>query len=106
MAAFDQLLGVLHIDGLALALDVGAVVAAHTGAFVVVQAGLGQSAEDHIHSALHQPLLVGVLDAHDELAALALGDEIGIQRGAQVADVHIPRGTGGKTGDNSVCHVF
>ena len=49
---------------------------------------------------LYLPLLVGVLDAQYELAALAAGIEIGVQRGAQVAQVHVARGAGGKAGSD------
>jgi len=47
----------------------------------------------------HKAGLVGVLDAQDELAAAVAGDEIGVERGAQVAHVHVACGAGRETGD-------
>ena len=55
-------------------------------------------AVDHVGRTLDKTTLVGVLDAQDERAACVPGDEIGIKRGAQVADVHVAGGRGGKTG--------
>jgi hypothetical protein len=48
--------------------------------------------------ALDEPALVGVLDAEDEGAAGAAGDQPGVERGAQIADVHVARRAGGETG--------
>ena len=42
--------------------------------------------------------LIGVFDAENELAAKVAGDEPGIERRSQVADMHIARGAGRKTG--------
>ena len=50
------------------------------------------------HSALNVTALVGVLNAQDEGAVLVLGHQVGVQRGAQVANVHVAGGRGGKTG--------
>ena len=44
-------------------------------------------------------------NADDEPAARGLGQQVGVQGGAQVADVHIAGGGGGKTGaDRTVTH--
>ena len=43
---------------------------------------------------VHQAALIGVLDAEDERAVVAAGDQPGIERRAQIADVHIARGAG------------
>ena len=59
---------------------------------------LGQRFVNHIGGPLHQAALVGVLDAQDKGAPGIPGDEPGIQRRAQVAHVHVPRGRGRKPG--------
>ena len=62
-------------------------------------------------SVLHLPLLVGVLDAQDELALIVTGDQVGVEGGAQVAHMHIAGGRGGKPSANlalgDACfHIF
>ena len=42
--------------------------------------------------------MVGVLDAEDEGAVIVLGHQVGVQSRAQVANVHITRRRGSKTG--------
>ena len=97
-AFFRQQLGIPAVGVPPLGLDVGCHRAAHIGALVMVQAALGHGAVDDIHRALHQTALVRVLNTEDERAAVAAGDEPGIQRRAQVAHVHIAGGRGGETG--------
>ena len=98
LALCHQLFGVLLEHPHPLALDVGADGAAHIGAFVPQQAGLPQGVVDDVHSALDVAALIGVLDAEDEGAVVVLGHQVGVQRGAQVANMHITRGRGGKSG--------
>ena len=93
----DKLLCIGAIGVLPLALDIGAIFSANIGAFIVVQAHLLQGVVDHIHCALHQPFLVGILNAQDEFPLLGFGDEIFKQGGAQVAHVHKARGAGRET---------
>ena len=103
LALGHQLLGILLEHAHALALDVGADGAADVRAFVPQQAGLPQGVVDDIHSALHVAALVGVLNTQDEGAVLVLGHQVGVQRGAQVANVHIAGGRGGKNGCGLYC---
>ena len=98
VAAFHQLQGVFLEHAHALALDVGAHGAADVGAFVPDQAGLFQGVVDDVHRALDVAGLVGVLDAEDEGAVIFLGDKVGVQRSAQVSDVHIAGGAGREPG--------
>ena len=98
VALLHQQLGILSISVPALGLDIGSHRAAHIGTLVVVQVALGQSLVDKLSSALYLPGLVGVLNAQDKGAAGIAGDEPGVQGGTQIADVHIARGRGGKTG--------
>ena len=72
--------------------------AAHVGAFVVRQAAFCHRLIDHVDRAVDQTALIGVFDAENELAAEVAGDEPGIECRSQVADMHIARGTGRKTG--------
>ena len=94
VAALHEELGVVHIEPAALGLHIGADGAADVRALVVLEAAFGERAVDDVHRALDEPALVGVLDAEDELAAVRAGDKVGVERGAQVADVHIARGAG------------
>ena len=94
--------GILLEHAHPLALNVGAHRAADVRALVPQQAGLPQGVVDDIHSALHVAALVGVLDAEDEGAAIVLGHQVGVQGRAQVANVHITRRRGSKTGADSI----
>ena len=98
VAALHQQFCVFPVKGSALGLHIGGHGAAHVGTLVVLQVALGHGLVDDVHRALHQTALVGVLDAQDELALAVPGDQVGVERRAQVADVHISRGGGGKTG--------
>ena len=92
LALCDQLLGVGQVHVLALGLDVRAVVAADVRSLVPEEAAVAQRVVDDLRCAGHEPLLVRVLDAQDELAVVLLGEEIGIERRAQAAQVQIPGG--------------
>ena len=96
VAGPNQLLGVGQVEVLALGLDVGAAGAAHIGALVPVHAAVPQGVVDDLRRALHVALLVGVLNAEDEVAAHLLGEEIPVERRAQSAQVQEARGGGGK----------
>ena len=98
VAPLHQQLGVLAVGVPALGLDIGSHGAADIGALVPGQAALPEGLVDHLGGALHQALLVGVLDAEDKGAALMAGDEPGVECGAQIADVHIAGGGGGEAG--------
>ena len=104
LALLHQLLGVGLEHAHALALDVRAHGAADVRALVPQKARLAQRVVDDVHRALDIALLVGVLDAQDEFAAAVLGHQVGVQRGAQVAHVHIAGRAGRETGADGVCH--
>ena len=93
VAALDKALGIGEVGVAPLGLDVGADRAADVGAFVVVQAAVAQRFVNDLHRALDLTGLVGVLDAEQELAVRVAGDAPGVERRAQIADVHIPRRT-------------
>ncbi len=93
-----QLEGVVLEHPHPLALDIRTHRPPHVGALVPQKTGLPEGIIDDVHRSLHVPLLVGVLDAQDEDTILGFGGEVGIQGGAQVPNVHIAGGTGGKTG--------
>ena len=91
-ALFAQQLRVLAEQLAPLGLDIRADGAADVGAFVVIKAAFGHGLVDDIDRALDQTALIGILDAENEFAVVAAGDQPGIERRAQVADVHIARG--------------
>ena len=93
-AQLDQLFGVFLIDGGALALHIRPVCAADVRPFVVAEPGVFEGVVDDLHGAVDVALPVRILEAQDELAPLLFGEQVGVQRGAQVADVHIARGAG------------
>ena len=97
VSALQQLFRVLFVKRQALALHVRADWAALVGALVVFQPGDGEAVIDHLHAVLHEPGLVGVLDAQDEPAFVLSRVQVRVQGGAQVADMHIPGGAGGKS---------
>ena len=102
MAAADQLLGIGKIGVLALALDIRPAGTADVGPFIPVQPAGAERVIDHFGGAFHKALLVGVLDPQDELTVILLCKKIGIERGANAAQVHKAGGAGGKTGSD--CH--
>ena len=102
MSFLHQKLGILAVEGAPLGLHIGANGAAHIRTLVVLQVALGHGLVDHVHRAFHEASLVGVLDAQQELAIAVPGDQVGVERRAQVAHMHIPRGRGGKTGAHLV----
>ena len=104
LAFLYQLLGILLEHAHAFALYVGAHGTADVRAFVPGQAGGAQGAVDDIGGAFHQTALVGVLNAQDKGAAIVAGLQIGVQRGAQVAYVHIAGGRRRKAGAYVGCH--
>ena len=98
VAQIYQALCVFAVKVPALGLDIGAHGAAHVGALVPGEAALAQGVVDDLGGPLHQPPLIGVLDAQDELAAAVAGNEPGVQGGAQIAHMHVAGGGGGETG--------
>ena len=103
-AGLDQLLGILFEKAHALALDIGPHRAADVGAFVPGQAGSPQRVVDDVGRAFHQAALVGILDAQDEGAAVVAGLQVGVQRGAQVAHMHVAGGRRRKAGADGIGH--
>ena len=81
----------------ALGLHVWADGAADIRAFVVLKMALLHSPVYNVNSALDETPLIRVLNAENELALIVAGNEIGIERGTEIADVHVPRGGRGET---------
>ena len=98
VAAFHQLLGVFLKHTHTLALDIGSHGTADIGTLVPLQSGLLQGLIDDLHGAFYLALLVGILNAQQEAAVIALCHQIGKQRGAQVTHMHVAGGAGGKAG--------
>ena len=95
---FHQQLRELAVKTAALGLNVGTGGTAHIGTLVVGQTALSHGAVDHFGRTLHKAGLVGILNAEDKGTACVAGDEPGVERGAEIAHVHIARGRGCKTG--------
>ena len=98
VAPLHQQLGVFAIGVPALGLNIGSHGAANIRALVPGQAALPEGLVDDLGGALHQALLVGVLNAQDKGAVLVPGDEPGVEGGAQVSNVHIAGWGRGRSG--------
>ncbi len=101
-AQLHELLRVLPVERSALALYVGAVIAALVGTLIVVQAGQPEAVIDDLHRVIHIAAPVRVFDAQYELTTVVTCDEIGVQRSTQIPDVHIACRAGRKTGPDQV----
>ena len=101
MAEFDELFGVFLVYGFALALDVRSVVAAEARSLIGDDVGSSERILYEIHGISDIARLVGVLDAQDEIAMLGFREQIGVERSAQIADMHITRRARSKTGTDS-----
>ena len=102
----NELLGGVFIELQALRLVVRPIVAADIGAFVPVQLQPAQGIKDVLLRPLHLAGDVGVLDADDELAAVATGEEPVKQSRADIAHVGIAGGAGGKADSNGFFHCL
>ena len=105
----DQLLGVFLINGFAFALDIRTVVPSYAGTLVRGYSRRLKRAVNKIDRAFDIALLVGILDTQNELAAVMTREQIGIEGGPQIPDVHEPRRRRGKSGSDfhmlvSVCN--
>ena len=88
----EQLLNRFLVAFELLRLVVRPVRAANFRAFVPVQAEPAEAVQDRLKGFLHVALLVGVVDAKDELPTVLLGEEVVEQGGADAADVEVARG--------------
>ena len=91
VAAGEQLVDGRLVARAALRLEVGRVRAADLGPFVPVDAQPAEAVEDRRQRRLDVALLVGVVDAQDELAAVPAREQPVEQRRAHAADVQEAR---------------
>ena len=92
LALVPELLGGLLVQVQAIGLCVGAIVAAHLGALVPVQAQPTHGAQNDLRVLVGGTGGVGVVDAQDERAAVCTGESPVIDSGAGAADVQLARG--------------
>ncbi len=95
-AALLQALKGVSVGVEALALEVGAAVAANLRALVPVKAEPLHGVQDDLGVLLGGALRVGVLDAQDEGAACGAGERPVVDGRAGAADVQLARGEGAK----------
>ena len=91
-AGVEQVLHGLGIELPALRLEVRSVWSADFGPFVPVKSQPPEGVQDGRQCGVDIPLLVGVVDAEDELAAVVPRPEPVEQGGAHAADVHVASG--------------
>ncbi|MNC26906.1 hypothetical protein D3C75_750570 [compost metagenome] len=106
MAMLHQLPRLLQVNILAFALHVGPAAASDIRAFIMVQPGQVQGIIDDLYSLVYQPFPVRILDPENEGAFLGLGQQIGIQCGSQVPDMHVAGRAWGKSGYDVVLHGY
>ena len=99
------MLGVGEVHILALALNIGAEIAADVGTLVVLESRELERVVNEVDRALNKALTVGVLNAQNELSALRLSHKVLVQSGSEVADVHKARRARRVTcSDGFLCH--
>ena len=101
MPGGHQLIGGGVVAFQSLGLKIGSVGAAHARAFVPIDAQPFQAVEDVVNRALGDAALVGVLHSHDELPAVAAGEQPVEHGGADVADVRVA-GRAGRVANTDV----
>ena len=87
VAAVQKFLRIFEIDLFALRLHVRTVIAARYRTFVIRHARFVQCGNNDIDRAFDLAGLICVFYAKDKLAAVLFGEQIGVERGAQAADV-------------------
>ena len=92
-----QLLELGAVQLVALGLEVRAEIAAHAGTFVPVHPQPVHGIQDHLQEGVGVALLIGILDAQDELPASVPGVEPIEQGRAGAADMEEPGGAGRET---------
>ena len=92
LALVPELLGGLLVQVQAIGLCVGAIVAAHLGTLIPVQAQPTHGAQNDLRVLVGGTGGVGVVDAQDERAAVCAGKSPVIDSGAGAADVQLARG--------------
>ena len=106
LAFCDELLGEAAVQRAAVALVVGTVIAdlAFLGsAFVEVDPEIVQTVDDGFDCAFHKALVVGVLDAQQEQAAVLVGEALIDERTVQVAQMDEAGRARSKTGHRGAC---
>ena len=102
-AEVDELLCVLHIDGLSVALYVRTVVTANVGTFIPKKTGDIKCGFDYVCCALYQSFTVGIFDSQNKSTVAVLGNKVRIERSPKVSDVHITCRAGCKS---CYCHFL
>ena len=102
-AQLNQLVGIFGIDRLSFRLDVRSVAAADIRPLVPIHANGFQGRINNVGCAFDIALLVGIFNPKQKIAAGRFGDQIFVQSGAQVADMHI---TGRRRRKSGSCFHF
>lgn len=105
LAVVEELLHIVAVDVAALALLIGAVIAAFAHAFIDADAEPAERLVDIFLGSGHEAVGVGVLDAENHVAAVLAGEEVVIEGCTHASDMEGACGRGGKTYSNfSVSH--
>ena len=91
-AEFDEFFRIRAVDRAALALDIGTEIPAHVGSFRIADARVLQGIVNDLHGAVDVALAVRIFEAENKIAPLFHRVQVAVQRGPQIADVHIARG--------------
>ena len=105
VTALDQLQGILPVDGLAFALSVGRMgTIAETDPFVRFDAAPFEGFDDVFLGARDEALLVGILNAQNEIATFLLGKQVVIKGRPNPAHMQGPGRTRRKTNTGTAGH--
>jgi hypothetical protein len=105
MALIQQALSDGAVPLQALGLEIRAVVTPHLRPLVPVQTQPAQAIQNRPHGPLDLPGDIGILDAHNEPAAMVAGKEPVEQGGADIAHVGQTRGAGGIAHSDGLAHI-
>ena len=106
IVVIDQPLRIFLINLLALALNIWSVRPADVRTLVILKTRHPQRVQNHLGRAFHEPFLIRILDPENKFTPAVLCNQIGIQRRAQISDMHEPRRRRSKTCDyHSIRHI-
>jgi hypothetical protein len=91
---------VFLIEREAFRLDIRSPVSSHPGSLVVFQTRPLKGRNEVFHGPIDKARAIRIFDAENELAAVASGEKVVVERGAKAADVKVAGGTGGKSNSN------
>ena len=91
MTAREKFVSVFLVSRFALGLDIRSDWSPDVGAFIPIQVGHTKAFINHFDRVFDKTRLVRVFDAKKKLPVVLSGDQEGVQRRSEIADVHVTR---------------